>query len=55
MNDNPVSKPFCKGCKFWEPIGFYGWERKMDPETNKCKHLKRCGRVWRTAKDYRRD
>ena len=49
MNDNPITKPYCKDCKYYEPIGFYGWERKMAPETNKCKHLKRCGRIWRTA------
>ena len=37
MSDNPVTKPYCKDCKYYEPIGFYGWERKMYPEDNQMK------------------
>jgi hypothetical protein len=51
MDDNPINNPYCEGCKYYEPIGFYGWERKMYPETSKCKHLKRCGRVWKMGED----
>lgn len=49
MDGNPVSKSFCKDCKFWEPVGFYTWEREEDPAKRKCKHLKRCERVYKIA------
>ena len=43
---NPITKPFCQGCKFWEPIGFYTFEREMDANKRKCKHLQKCSRVY---------
>lgn len=46
MDRNPVTKPFCEDCKLWEPVGFYEWDREAHPEKRKCKHLKRCERVF---------
>jgi hypothetical protein len=49
IDENPITKLFCKDCQFWKPVGFYTFEREMDPEKRKCKHLKRCERVYKMA------
>jgi predicted phosphoadenosine phosphosulfate sulfurtransferase len=46
MDGNPITKPYCKDCKFWDPIGFYTWEREEDFSKRKCKHLKKCNRIY---------
>jgi hypothetical protein len=46
---NPITKPYCTDCKFWEPTGFYTWQREENPKMRECKHRKRCERVYGMA------
>lgn len=49
MDGNPNTKQYCEGCTFWDPVGFYTWEREENPLKRECKHLKRCNRVFLIA------
>ncbi len=50
---NPITKPYCQDCKYWEPVGFYRFEREADPNKRKCKHLQICKRVYQIATESR--
>ena len=45
MNWNPITKPYCKECPFYEPEGMYVYQLERDPELRKCKHLRICNRI----------
>ena len=59
---NPETKAFCHSCKYWDPVGFYTWQREENPKMRECKHMKRCNRIYKlasakqmTINDYQND
>ena len=39
---NPNTRPYCKGCPYYEPNGRYIYLLERDPKERMCRHLNRC-------------